>query len=93
MVSITVLFNYFYALSYRLLAVLQLPIETGARSKLMQDSNRYPDSMFYQPWSHPTQYSPIDKALIRMLYDDRVKAGMSREKVKEVFKGGQKSFN
>lgn len=60
---------------------------------LMQDSNRYPDSMFYQPWSHPTQYSPIDKALIRMLYDDRVKAGMSREQVKEVFKGGQKSFN
>jgi hypothetical protein len=34
MVSITVLFNYFYALSYRLSAVLQLLIETGARSEL-----------------------------------------------------------
>ncbi|NEQ24214.1 MAG: DUF2927 domain-containing protein [Microcoleus sp. SIO2G3] len=51
---------------------------------LMQDSYRYPDSIFYQGWTDPTQYSAIDRALISMLYSPQVRPGMTRAQVRQV---------
>jgi Protein of unknown function (DUF2927) len=48
---------------------------------LMQDSNRYADSMFYQPWTDVTQYSDLDRALIKMLYDPKIHPGMTQAQV------------
>lgn len=52
---------------------------------LMKDSYRYPDSMFYQPWTDITQYSAIDKALIKMLYDPKILPGMTQAQVIDAF--------
>ncbi|NIK72783.1 hypothetical protein FHS56_000269 [Thermonema lapsum] len=35
---------------------------------LMRDSYRYKESIFYQPWTNVTEYAPIDRALLRLLY-------------------------
>ncbi|WP_199300362.1 DUF2927 domain-containing protein [Trichocoleus sp. FACHB-262] len=51
---------------------------------LMQDSNRYPDSIFFQGWTDPTEYSEIDKALLRMLYRPEIQPGMTRSQVAQV---------
>lgn len=48
---------------------------------LMRDSDRYPDSLFYQGWTEPTQFAPIDQVLIQMLYRPEVQAGMTRSQV------------
>lgn len=52
---------------------------------LMKDSFKYPDSVFYQPWTDVNEYAAIDKALIRMLYDPRTKAGMTKMQIKKLF--------
>ncbi|MGB3616342.1 MAG: DUF2927 domain-containing protein [Elainellaceae cyanobacterium] len=44
---------------------------------LLQDSNRYEDSIFYQGWTSVTSYSAIDQAVIEMLYHPKVLPGMS----------------
>ncbi|MBD2088871.1 DUF2927 domain-containing protein [Microcoleus sp. FACHB-1515] len=51
---------------------------------LMQDSYRYPDSMFYQGWTDPTQFSAIDRTVISMLYRPEIRAGMTRSQVVRV---------
>lgn len=51
---------------------------------LMQDSYKYADSMFYQPWTDVTQYSAIDRSLIRMLYDPQISPGMTQAQVMSV---------
>lgn len=51
---------------------------------LMQDSYRYPDSMFYQGWTDPTQFSAIDRAVISMLYRPEIQVGMTRSQVVRV---------
>ncbi len=38
-------------------------------SGLGKDSMRYPDSIFYEPWTDVTQYSELDKAVIRMAFE------------------------
>jgi hypothetical protein len=53
---------------------------------LMNDSNRYPDSIFYAPWTDITSYSEIDKALIALLYRPEIHAGMTRSQVWEVLR-------
>ena len=35
---------------------------------LAKDSNRYPDSIFQASWTTTTEYSDIDKDLVRLLY-------------------------
>jgi hypothetical protein len=37
---------------------------------LMNDSYKYPESIFYQGWTSTTEYAPIDRELIDMLYND-----------------------
>lgn len=52
---------------------------------LAQDSYQYPNSIFQQdPQYKPTEYSHIDKEVIRMLYNDKVKPGMSQVEVVNV---------
>ena len=36
---------------------------------LTNDTYDYPESIFYQKWSETTEYTPIDRALIDMLYN------------------------
>jgi hypothetical protein len=37
---------------------------------LFNDSYKYPESIFYSPWSTVVQYAPIDRELIDMLYNN-----------------------
>lgn len=51
---------------------------------LMNDSYRYKKSIFYQRWSYTVQYLEIDKKLIQLLYNSKIKQGMSRQEVDKV---------
>lgn len=51
---------------------------------LMNDSNKFEDSIFYQEWTDVTEYSEIDKAVIKLLYLKKIKPGMSKEQVLNV---------
>lgn len=53
----------------------------------MKDSDTYPDSMFYQPWSLTNRFSDMDKAVIRMLYSPEVRPNMTGDQAQEVLKG------
>ncbi len=48
---------------------------------LMNDSDKYINSIFYQGWTDITKYSALDKMVIRMLYHKNVKPGMTKEQV------------
>lgn len=52
---------------------------------LMQDSWLYTESIFYQSWTDTTEYLPIDRAIIKMLYSPQIKPGMNRKDVLRVF--------
>ena len=51
---------------------------------LPQDSTRYPDSIFQSDWTETVQFSPVDRAAIRLLYDPGLKPGMTRRQVENV---------
>lgn len=57
---------------------------------LPNDSPRYPKSIFYQPWSLTTQYTPIDRFLIALLYHPALSVGLSAEacaaRIEQIFK-------
>ena len=44
---------------------------------LLQDSWSYADSAFYQGWSNPTEFTPIDRAIIRLPYEPKILPGMT----------------
>ena len=48
---------------------------------LMNDSNKYNDSIFYQEWTDLTELSEIYKAVIKLLYHKKIKPGMSKDQV------------
>lgn len=48
---------------------------------LMNDSNKYNNSIFYQEWTDFTEFSKIDKSVIKLLYLKKIKPGMSKEQV------------
>ena len=50
---------------------------------LMDDSWRYQESIFYQGWTSTEEYSQIDRAIIRLLYDQRLRSGMTQDEVKD----------
>lgn len=54
---------------------------------LGQDSWLYPESIFYQGSSAVTEYAPIDRSVIRMLYDRRIDAGMNRTEARAILGG------
>jgi hypothetical protein len=43
---------------------------------LMQDAHRYTNSIFQTDWTTVTEFAPIDRALIYLLYDPRLCSGM-----------------
>jgi hypothetical protein len=51
---------------------------------LMNDSDKYNDSIFFQEWTEVTDFSEIDKAVIKLLYLNTIKPGMSKEKVLKI---------
>jgi len=51
---------------------------------IMKDSNRYNDSIFFQGWTNTINYTPIDRAIISLLYDSRLKPNMTRDQVRKV---------
>ncbi len=53
---------------------------------LMQDSDKYADSIFYAPWTETQNFSALDQAVIRQLYDPAVKAGMTRAELEKIIK-------
>lgn len=53
---------------------------------LMQDSDRYTNSMFYQGWTDSTQFSAIDRAIISMLYRPEIQVGMTRSQAAQVLR-------
>ncbi|HEY4695445.1 MAG TPA: DUF2927 domain-containing protein [Candidatus Hydromicrobium sp.] len=50
---------------------------------LIRDSWRYQESIFYQGWTGTTAYAQIDRALINLLYDLRLRSGMTQDEVKD----------
>lgn len=52
---------------------------------LVRDSHQYPDSIFYRDWTTTTTFAPIDKQLLKMLYDDRIEPGMTEAQVQSIF--------
>lgn len=52
---------------------------------LMNDSMKYKDSIFYQGYSETTEFSKLDRAVIRMLYSPSIKTGMSYYQLRELF--------
>jgi hypothetical protein len=57
---------------------------TQVVSGCMKDSNRYPDSIFYQPWTHTTTFSQLDQDVIRLMYQPEVTPGMNQEQLLDV---------
>lgn len=53
---------------------------------LLNDSYRYPESIFYQGWTCITGYAEIDKKLIQFQQNPLIRAGMSRTQVIEILK-------
>lgn len=71
-------------------------VESAARTHLVreeltqsfgffQDSRQDPLSIFQQDWTLTQTYSKLDRAIIPLLYDERVKPGMSGKQVLAVF--------
>lgn len=48
---------------------------------LLNDSQQFPDSIFYQEWTLTTDYSDLDKWLIRTLYREDIEPGMTLKNV------------
>lgn len=54
---------------------------------LGRDSYTYEESVFYQGSSYPLEFAPIDRSVIRMLYDRRIESSMSREEALRTLRG------
>ena len=53
---------------------------------LAKDSNRYPDSIFQANWTSTTEYSNIDKDLVRLLYHPSMQIGLDRMQSAELLR-------
>jgi len=53
---------------------------------LAKDSNRYPDSIFQANWTSATEYSNIDKDLVRLLYHSSMQIGLDRMQSAELLR-------
>ena len=53
---------------------------------LAKDSNRYPDSIFQANWTSTTEYSNIDKDLIRLLYHPSMQIGLDQMQSAELLR-------
>lgn len=53
---------------------------------LMNDSNTYVNSMFYQGTGVEKEYTYTDEAIIKLLYEPSIKPGMTKSKINRIFK-------
>ena len=53
---------------------------------LMNDSYKYEESIFQQNWTSTTSFADIDKQLIQILYDPRIKSCMDEAEVNVVLR-------
>ncbi|MEM9770941.1 MAG: DUF2927 domain-containing protein [Cyanobacteria bacterium P01_D01_bin.73] len=53
---------------------------------LMNDAWTYQNSTFYQGWTRTQNYSELDRDLIRILYDPRVKPGQTPSQVRQALR-------
>lgn len=51
---------------------------------LMNDTNDYPASIFYQAWTCTPSYAKIDRELLQIFLDPRVEPGMNRAELEEI---------
>ncbi|MHC4270178.1 MAG: DUF2927 domain-containing protein [Planctomycetota bacterium] len=51
---------------------------------LMNDSNKYADSIFYHGWTGTETYADIDKAVIQILYDPKILPNMSYSELENI---------
>jgi len=51
---------------------------------IFKDAWLYPESIFYQGWTYTTEYAPIDRSVISLLYDSRLRSGMTKSQVRNV---------
>lgn len=54
---------------------------------LMRDSIKYPDSIFYARRTDVTEYSDLDRAVIKLLYRPDIEPNMSQIEVQEILDG------
>lgn len=52
---------------------------------LERDSFQYSESIFYENWNCTTEYTEIDKEVISLFLDPRIRSGMTEEEVRVVF--------
>jgi hypothetical protein len=52
---------------------------------LARDSDKYPQSIFYGPWTTVTEYASIDRDLIRVLYHPAMVTGLNELSVRNLF--------
>ena len=53
---------------------------------LARDSQRYPLSIFYAPWTTVTDYADIDRDVIRLLYHASLPGGLDESAVRQLLK-------
>ncbi len=51
---------------------------------LAKDSDRYPDSIFYEQYSEVQKYSAMDEAIIKLLYRPEITVGFTRKQIESV---------
>lgn len=52
---------------------------------LLNDSWKYKDSIFYQGYSETQYFTEIDQKIIIILYEDKIKPGMSKDNILKIF--------
>ena len=52
---------------------------------LKKDSWNYPESIFFQGWTDITEYSEIDRQLIRLMYNYNLPYGMKKSEFEHIF--------
>ncbi|MBN2570764.1 MAG: DUF2927 domain-containing protein [Ignavibacteriales bacterium] len=56
---------------------------------LMNDSNKYPKSIFYDRWECTTEFLEIDEQLIRIHLSTNIKSGMTKNNVTKIISHGK----
>ncbi len=51
---------------------------------LMNESDTYRTSIFYNGWSTTTAFSIIDREVIKILYNNKIREGMTKNEVREI---------
>ena len=51
---------------------------------IMNDSDKYSKSIFYQGWTHTTEYLEIDKHIIKLLYNQALEANMTKQEINKI---------